>query len=221
MFKNVLIVEDHESANLSIQQTLEQLGVGSIKYVFYCDHAYNYIKKALQEKNPYDLLITDLYFEDDGTPQSIKSGYELIQSVKAIQPQLKVIVFSSEGRTTKITPLFQQHQINGYVRKARRDSFYLKHAIESVNAGKVYRSPDIEQLLRKENLYEFSAIDIAIIDLLAQGVLQRDIPEHLKAMQIKPSSLSSVEKKLAHMKEMLDFNKNEQLIAYCKDLGII
>lgn len=50
MFKNVLIVEDHESANLSIQQTLEQLGVGSIKYVFYCDHAFNWIKKALQEK---------------------------------------------------------------------------------------------------------------------------------------------------------------------------
>jgi two-component system capsular synthesis response regulator RcsB len=221
MFKNVLIVEDHESANLSIQQTLEQLGVGSIKYVFYCDHAFNWIKKALQEKKPYDLLITDLHFEDDGTPQSIKSGYELIQSAKAIQPQLKVIVFSSEGRTTKINPLFQYHQVNGYVRKARRDSFYLKQAIETVSAGKIYRSPDIEQLLRKENLYEFSAIDIAIIDLLAQGVLQRDIPEHLKAMQIKPSSLSSVEKKLAHMKEMLDFNKNEQLIAYCKDLGII
>jgi two-component system capsular synthesis response regulator RcsB len=221
MFKNVLIVEDHESANLSIQQTLEQLGVGSIKYVFYCDHAFNWIKKALQEKKPYDLLITDLHFEDDGTPQSIKSGYELIQSAKAIQPQLKVIVFSSEGRTTKINPLFQYHQVNGYVRKARRDSSYLKQAIETVSAGKIYRSPDIEQLLRKENLYEFSAIDIAIIDLLAQGVLQRDIPEHLKAMQIKPSSLSSVEKKLAHMKEMLDFNKNEQLIAYCKDLGII
>lgn len=166
-------------------------------------------------------MITDLHFEDDGTPQSIKSGYELIQSAKAIQPQLKVIVFSSEGRTTKINPLFQYHQVNGYVRKARRDSFYLKQAIETVSAGKIYRSPDIEQLLRKENLYEFSAIDIAIIDLLAQGVLQRDIPEHLKAMQIKPSSLSSVEKKLAHMKEMLDFNKNEQLIAYCKDLGII
>jgi hypothetical protein len=57
--------------------------------------------------------------------------------------------------------------------------------------------------------------------LLSNGVLQKDIPNHLQEKKIKPSGLSSVEKRLNYMKEVLSFKNNEQLIAFCKDIGVI
>jgi two-component system capsular synthesis response regulator RcsB len=43
----------------------------------------------------------------------------------------------------------------------------------------------------------------------------------LQENQIKPSGLSSLEKRLNHIREVLNFSNNEQLIAYCKDMGIV
>jgi len=44
---------------------------------------------------------------------------------------------------------------------------------------------------------------------------------HLIAMDIKPNGLSSTEKRLKTIREALELQSNEQLIAYCKDIGII
>jgi two-component system capsular synthesis response regulator RcsB len=56
---------------------------------------------------------------------------------------------------------------------------------------------------------------------LSKGMLQKDIPGYLLKHQIKPYGLSSVEKRLNYMKEALNFTKNEQLVAFCKDIGVI
>jgi len=117
--------------------------------------------------------------------------------------------------------LFKTLAIDGYVRKARRDAQHMKEAIQSVYRGTRYIAPDVKQRIREKNSYEFTQFDITVISLLAQGVLQKDIPHHLQQQHIKPSGLSSVEKRLNLMKEVLEFSKNEQLIAYCKDIGVI
>lgn len=79
----------------------------------------------------------------------------------------------------------------------------------------------MKQPLKQKNAYEFTDFDITIILLLSQGKLQKDIPAYLQENNIKPSGLSSIEKRLNIMKEELSFDKNEQLVAYCKDFGII
>src|SRR5690606_41921054 len=84
-----------------------------------------------------------------------------------------------------------------------------------------YLSPDLKQASKEVNTFEFSEFDIAIISLLSQGLFQKDIPIYLQQKNIRPSSLSSVEKRLNAMKEAFDFSKNEQLVAYCKDIGLI
>lgn len=107
------------------------------------------------------------------------------------------------------------------MRKARRDAQYLKEALQAAHQDKLYQSPEIKQSIREKNSHEFTTLDIHIISLLAKGILQKDIPQHLQQQQIKPSGLSSVEKRLNLMKEVLEFSKNEQLIAYSKDIGLI
>jgi len=221
MFEKVLIAEDHESANISVQKTLKDLGIENVRHVYYCDDALTWLRNAFRNDQPYDLLITDLFFEEDYQKQQLLGGKELIKAIKKEQPQLKVIVFSAEGRSANIESLFKELSIDGYVRKARNDAQTLRQAIHAVYKGHRYISPDLRQAIKEKNSYEFTSFDITIISLLAQGMRQKDIPLHLQQNHIKPSGLSSIEKRLNLMKEVLGFTKNEQLVAYCKDMDII
>ena len=193
MFKKILISEDHESINISVQKTLEELNIPNVDYAYYCDDTLTKLQKAIREQNPYDLLITDLYYEDDHYQQTIKDGRELILEARKIQPDLKVIVFSAEYKSGIINSLFADSKINGYVRKARNDSKDLKKAIASVNENENYLSLDLKQEVKNLNNYEFSSYDITVVSLLSQGVLQKNIPVYLQNNNIKPNSLSSIE----------------------------
>lgn len=221
MIKKVLIAEDHESANISVQKTLEELGMTQTDYVYYCDDALARIQKGVQDDQSYDLLITDLYFEEDARVQKISSGLLLIPAVRQVQPDLKIIVFSAENKPSVIEMLFEQSDIDGYVRKARNDAKELKAAIETVARNQSYFPRHLTQKIRQKNVYDFTEYDITIINLLASGMRQKDIPAYLIENRITPSGLSSIEKRLNYIKETLEFTKNEQLIAFCKDMGII
>ena len=221
MITKVLIAEDHESANISIQKTLEDLSIINIEYVYYCDDALDRISKTAGTDKSYDLLITDLYFEPDGRKLTLNGGTELIAAARKVQPDLKVLVFSAENKPATIEMLYMKLDIDGFVRKARNDARELKQAISEISQHRNYLPRHILQLINSKNEYEFSDYEITIISLLAQGTHQKDIPEFLKKHQIKPSGLSSVEKKLNHMRDALNFTKNEQLVAFCKDNGII
>lgn len=221
MFKKVLIAEDHQSANISVQKTLEDLGILKANYVFYCDDALTWIRNAHKKEEAYDLLITDLFFEEDHYKPKLAGGTQLIKVLKNEQPNLKIIVFSAESRPAAINKLFKELTIDGYVRKARNDAQTLKEAINAVYKGGKYIPQDLRQKIKQQNSYEFSSFDITIISLLAQGMLQKDIPLYLQQHHIKPAGLSSVEKRLNQMKNVLEFSKNEQLVAYCKEMGII
>lgn len=221
MITKVLIAEDHESANLSVQKTLEELAINDIARTFYCDDALARIANAVQGGEAFDLLITDLYFEPDGNSQKLNGGVELITAARNIQPGLKVLVFSAEHKPAAIDLLYSQLDIDGFVRKARDDARELKEAIGEISSHRRYFPRHIKQLIDKKNAYAFSDIDIIIITLLAQGVLQKDIPAVLHRDGIRPSGLSSIEKRLGQMRVALGFTKNEQLVAHCKDLGAI
>jgi two-component system capsular synthesis response regulator RcsB len=221
MINKVLIAEDHESANISVRKILEEMEIKDIDYAYYCDDALQKIRYAQQLKWPYDLLITDLYFEADGRDQVIEDGRELIAAARQEQPGLRILVFSAESKPDIIERLFEHHQIDGYVRKARHDVRELKLAFESISQNQRYLPRHLSQLFRQKNSHEFTEFDIAVISLLAQGVRQNRIPEQLQQMKIRPNGLSTIEKRLAHIRQVLQCNNNEQLIAFCKDMGII
>lgn len=219
MIDRVLIAEDHESTNLSLQKTLEDLKISHVDHVYYCDDALLRIRNNVR-KDPYDLLITDLYFEEDSNPQTLKNGVELIAASRLLQPDLKVLVFSAETRFAIIHSVINEYGVDGFVRKARHDARELRTAIERIGEGHQY-IPRIYSLSPSQNSHQFSEFDITIISLLSEGYHQKDIPDYLKHKNIKPSSLSSIEKRLNAIKESLQMTKNEQLIAYCKDMGVL
>lgn len=222
MFKKVLIADDYESISISVKTTLLDLHITQENddYAHYCDIALSRIKKAVSMGKPYDLLITDLSFDND-VPQCISEGTELIKAVRQIQPELKILVFSSENRATVANALFNELGIDAFVPKGLQDIKDLKIAIEAISKNKKYRSPNLKKVLGEEKHFTFTSLDETIILLLAEGTPQKDIPSYLKKNNIKPSSLSIIEKHLHEMKKALNISTNEQLIAYCKDSKII
>lgn len=221
MFSKILIAEDHESSNFSVQKVLEDLAIPNVDHVYYCDDGFEQLKKSLATESPYEVLITDLSFEEDHRKQLIKDGRELIKCCRDLHPELKVIVFSGEHRIGVIDLLFKEFGINAYVKKARSDSKELKKAIETVYKGESYISHDLKLPTKSANTLEFSHYDITLLKFLSDGVLQKNIPKKLQEQNIYPNSLSSVEKRINMMKLSLAAKNSEELIAISKNIGII
>ena len=221
MFRKVLIAEDYESSNISVQKVIDDLNISESKFVSYCDDAVAWAKVAMENGHAFELLITDLSFDEDHRKQEINSGQQLIQAIRAMQPDIKVIVFSVEKKELIIEKLFTEQHINAYVKKGRDDVKDLKKAIRKVfNNGK-HISAGITENKSERNAFEFTEYDTLLVSLLANGILVKNIPDYLKENDIKPGSISAVEKRLKDIKLSLALNSNEQLIAFCKDFGIL
>jgi two-component system capsular synthesis response regulator RcsB len=221
MFENVLIAEDHQRLNQSVQQTTKELGIPDPQYAYHCDDALLRLQHGIREGKPFELLITDLSFDKDGREQKINDGASLIAAAKSLQPDLKVLVFSAESNPAVVDGLFKRFAINGYVRKGRTDAADLKDAIEMIAKNKRYIPIEFQQVVRNKNTYDFSEYDIMILSQLVQGTMQKNIPAYLQQQGMRASSQSSVEKRLNQIRGALGFTKNEQLIAYCKDYNVI
>ena len=221
MYKKVLIAEDFDSINIAVKQTLENLGVQEIDYAKYCDDAILKLKKALQDNQPFDLLISDLSFVEDYREVTIASGEELIQAIKKIQPEINVIVYSVEDKPYIIKTLFDEAQINGYVKKGRNSISQLKTAIETLLYGKTFISPELAHAMQDKTGKEIDSYDITLLSHLSNGVAIEEMETLFKHLNITPNSKSTIEKRVAKLKDYFKANNNIHLIAIAKDLGII
>lgn len=221
MYKKVLIAEDFDSINIAVEQTLKDLGVQEIHYAKYCDDAILKFKKALQDQQPFDLLISDLSFVEDYREVKIASGEELIQAIKEIQPNINIIVYSVEDKPYIIKTLFDKSQINGYVKKGRNSISQLKTAIETLLYGKTFISPELAHALQDKTGKEIDNYDITLLSHLANGIAIEEMETLFKHLNITPNSKSTIEKRVARLKDYFKANNNIHLIAITKDLGII
>lgn len=221
MFKKILIAEDFESYNLAVQKVVEELSIPEIQYVHYCDDAISRLETAVREGQSFDLLITDLSFVPDYRIQDVNSGQGLIKKAKQLCQDLKIIVFSIENKPQTIEEVVNKLQINGFVSKGREDSKELKKAITAVFNNQTYLSSDAKKSLSEINSYEISDYDVELLKYLSEGLSQKSISQTLSEKGIAPSSISTIEKRLYNLRETLSATNNHQLVATCKDLGII
>lgn len=219
MFKKVLIAEDHEVRNLGVVNALTELQIPHFDFVNYCDDALQKIKAAATTDS-YDLLITDLSFDEDHIEQKVNSGQQLIEEVRKIQPSLKVIAFSIEKKPKIIDDLFKIHNINGFVSKGRNDGKDLRSTIKKVFSGETVIPQEILNSIRNTS-FEFTEYDVTLIELLAKGWKQGDIEKHFKENKITPDSKSAIEKRLNDLRYELGAKNNIELVVMCKDIGII
>ncbi|MDY0987688.1 hypothetical protein BSF41_44950 [Flavobacterium sp. ACN2] len=222
MFKKVLVAEDLDSISIAVVQVLEELQVPVIHHVKYCDEGLLKVKKALAEKEPYDLMITDLSFKSDHRKVTLNSGDELVEAVNKVQPELKKIVFSIEDKSYRIKTLFNELGINAYVTKGRNSISELRNAIESTfNNEEKILSSDLSFNFNDKALIEIESYDISILKLLSQGHILESISREFKDSSITPNGTSSIEKRINKLKIYFKANNNVHLIAIAKDFGLV
>lgn len=222
MFKKVIVAEDFDSINLGIERALQDLEIENFHYSKYCDDAFLKIRKAIFDNEPYDLLISDLSFKTDHREMKIVSGDELILKVRELQPNIKIIAYSVEDKGYRIKSLFDNANINGFILKGRNSIEDLKKAIHLLaESDKKYISPEVASSLKENNNYEIDDFDILIMKHLSLGTPQDNISETFKELDIKPNSKSTIEKRIAKLKDFFKANNTTHLVAITKDMGII
>lgn len=221
MFKNVLVIDDHNSVNYGIVQTLKKnTKIQKIAFTQNCDDAYIKFQKALLDKTPFDLVITDLTFKEGYREQNIKSGIELIKLLRTKQPNIKIIIYSIEDRSSKVQSFIDNYKINGFICKGKYGLKELLEAIPSVWNDILYTSKALE-MNNQNNIFEIDDFDIMILEELSKGVSQKEIATLLQHKNTKSTSLSSIEKKINKLKVHFKVKNTVHLVATCKDLGII
>ncbi len=223
MFQKVIAAEDLDTINFTLEQVLKDLEIPEIEQVKYCDDAMIRIRKAKQEGNPFELLITDLSFkESHRANENLKSGEALIEAAKRYQPDLKIIILSIEDRPYLIKNLFSDYEINGYVVKGRNSIAELKKAIHTLSeGGDQFLSQEISHVLRDNSIQEIEPYDRQLLKEIAKGLTQKEIALHFQKTGVTPSSESSIEKRINRLKICLKANNNVNLIAIAKDLGLV
>ncbi|HEY1195294.1 response regulator [Flavobacterium sp.] len=222
MFKKVIIAEDFEEFNLAVKQTLNDFNIDNFQHAKYCDDAFLKIRKAIQDNEPYDLLISDLSFKKDHRDVKIESGDELIQKVRELQPDIKIIAYSVEDKNLRIKSLFEDSEINAFVLKSRNSIEDLKKAIKIISTSEEkFISSEVASALQEKGNYEIDDVDIKILKYLSTGTSQDEIIEIFKKSDIKPNSKSAMEKRLAKLKDFFKANNTIHLVSITKDMGII
>lgn len=221
MFKKVLVADDLLSINQGVVSVLDTLKITDVQEVQYCDDAYLKVKKAAQDNEPIELLITDLSYKKDHRNETYTSGEELVKVLKKEHPELKVIVYSVEDRLQRVRTLMNKHNCNAYVCKGRRGLIELNTAINTVYNNKIYLSPQVAAATSPKTNIEIDDFDIILLKQLSLGLSQEGISQHLQKKNLSPYSLSSIEKKINKLKTQFGANNTIHLVSIAKDLGLI
>ncbi|WP_264524864.1 response regulator [Flavobacterium sp. N502536] len=222
MFKKVIVAEDLDTMNLGIEQVLRDLDIINFQQSKYCDEAFLKIRKAIQDNEPYDLLISDLSFKTDHREVKIASGDELVQKVRELQPNIKIIAYSVEDKSYRIKSLFDNAKVDAFVSKGLNSIEELKKAIHMISTSdQRFISPEVASALQEKNNFEIDDVDIKILKYLSAGTSQDEIIEIFKSTDIKPNSKSAVEKRLSKLKDFFKANNTIHLVTITKDMGII
>ncbi|MFC4739031.1 response regulator [Flavobacterium ponti] len=222
MFSKVIIAEDLDSINIAVHEALTQLKIIQLHNSKYCDDALLKVKKAIQDQEPFDLLVTDLSFKEDYRKDKLKSGEGLIEAIRALQPNIKIVVFSIEDKPYRIKSLFEKQHINGFVMKGRDSIPELKKAIETVfNSEEKYISPNIAFVLQDKTINEIDNYDLELIKQLSIGTSQEEMEIKFKQLGIVPNSKSTIEKRINKLKIYFKANNTVHLIAIAKDMGLV
>lgn len=220
MIKKVLIAEDIDSIGLGLVRMIEEEFDFEVTQARYCDEAWLKLKRAHIDEKPFDLLITDLSFKEDHRNESIEDGAALVKKIRDEAIPTGVVMYSIEDRPVRIRNFYNDLRIDGYVMKGRNSSQIMKEAVREIMKGNIYYPTGISAA-EDQAMMEIEDYDILLLEQLALGNSQDEISDNFKGRNIKPASLSSIEKRLNKLKIYLKAKNTIHLVAIAKDMGLI
>lgn len=218
---NVLLVDDHPMIIAGFEQALEIIKDQNKKMKFKKDSALDCTSAAEHISNSdtsYDLICLDLSLpgSKDG---KYNSGEDLAKLARKYQPDAKLLICTMLENNYKVLNVMKRIDPDGFLVKSDTNPDILISAIENLLKGKTYQSATVHQMLKRtvEFSHNIDEEDLKILFLLSQGVLTKNLPEHVGL------SLSAVEKRKKQMKQFFDIsNRNDKiLLEKAKEKGFL
>jgi DNA-binding NarL/FixJ family response regulator len=218
----ILIADDHQLIIEGILSYIKDIDNLDIETTNSCDDAYAKIKVALTE-TPFQILFTDLSFDNATENSRIDSGENLIKKLKQEEIPIKVGVITGHSETNRVFNVIQNLNPNAYLLKGKCNTSELTFAIQKMMTDEVYYTHEIHQKLLKRALIDIQMDEVAIQIL-------KELPKHPKISNLEGIitkddgsllKIRSIENKLAKLRTDLQANNNTDLVLKAKELGIL
>ena len=218
----ILIVDDHQLVIHGLLFSLNAAGDFDIVTTNTCDEAFQLIKNNLNS-NPFQILFTDLSFNNTTEFSKLDGGEELIKALKNNEIDIKIGVITSHTETNRVYNVVSNLNPNAYILKSTCDATEIGFAVQKMLTNDYYYTHEIHQKIMRRNIIQIQMDDVAIQIL-------KELPNHPKISNLEGVvkkndgsvvKLRSIEAKLSNLRTDLNANNNTDLILKAKELGII
>lgn len=214
----ILIADDHQLIINGIISSLKEIGDFEIFSTTNCDDAFS----KLKQEN-FDILFTDLSFDDDTISTEIDGGENLIKAIQKEEIPIKIAVITGHSETNRIYNVIQNLKPSAYLLKTKCNAIELNFAIQKMMANEFYYTHEVHQKMIRRACIDIQMDEVAIQILKElpnqskisnlEGIIKKEDGSILK--------LRSIESKLANLRIDLNAINNTDLILKAKELGII
>jgi DNA-binding NarL/FixJ family response regulator len=171
--------------------------------------------ELIQTEN-YDIVFFDLRMPTS-EKLGIENGEQLAIQSKKISPNTKIVFITSYDDLFLFQQLIKNIDPDGILIKSEVNSSSLKSAIQEIIEHPPHYSKTVKQKIRSASKDKLDFFDTEIIYKLSQGVLTRDLHNHMNLSQ------RSIETRKKRLKELFDIENNSDygLIAEAKNRGFL
>ena len=117
----ILIADDHQLVIQGLLCSLKDVGDFDIVTTDNCDEAFQLIKSNLKT-NPFQLLFTDLSFDNSTKDTNLDGGEELIKAIKNNEIDIKIGVITGHTETNRVFNVISNLEPNVYLLKSKCDA---------------------------------------------------------------------------------------------------
>ena len=218
----ILIVDDHQLIIQGLLCSLEEVGDFEVVTTSDCDDALHLIK-ASEKSAPFQVVFTDLSFDNSTKETILNSGEALIKAIRVNEIQIKVAVITGHTETSRVYSVISNLKPNAYLLKSNCEAAEIGFAIQKMLKNEYYYSHIIHQKIIRRKIAQIKIDDVAVQIL-------KELPKHpkisnLEGLIVKNNGnkikLRSIETKLANLRIDLNAINNTDLILKAKELGLI
>ncbi len=218
----ILIADDHQLVIQGLICSLKEVGDFDIVTTNNCDDAFQLIKSNLKT-NPFQLLFTDLSFDNSTENTNLDGGEELIKTIRNNEIDIKIAVITGHTETNRVFNVISNLEPDVYLLKSKCDATELGFAVKQMLLNKRYYTHEIHQKIMRRNIIQIQMDDVAIQIL-------KELPNHPKLANLEGVitkgdgsflKLRSIETKLGNLKSDLNAINNTDLVLKAKELGVI
>lgn len=218
----ILVVDDHEMLLKGLVDSLKRAGYENVQSFLNCDLAYEAVLDANQKMDPFDVVFTDLSFENNSKAQ-FKQGEDLINQLKKISKATKVAVLSGHSETNRVINVIGNQDPDAYILKHECTPEEFDGAISKMLRDQKYYSQTVHQKIMNRRIIDIQTDETAL-EILRQLSKQYKIANMVGLIfnkKGKELSLRSIDNRLAELRESFNAVNNIDLVMKAKELGVI